>query len=305
MLMGDLALNEHRIIEAQLLYEKASDLLAEFNSAKRKAILQTRINRGMAETALSRKDWVGAQKYLEAWFSFDPKSTTAIELLANCLFEQKNATGSLEKLKEAAKINPELTTPEAILAQYFERAGDRENAKKWMVAALTEGPNRPRGRIWWQVTGPCKPDRLHDVQTQAAAALQIDPTSLERKILRGIVAVFQKDYTTAERYFELARLQSPRSFIAGNDLALALIEQEDKTKQLRALEYAENNVQLNQGRPRPPRPMDGCFSNWAGSTMPRSGCKPRSPRVRSVPIRLTTTLRWRKLETRRGGQAVA
>jgi Tfp pilus assembly protein PilF len=69
---------------------------------------------------------------------------------------------------------------------------------------------------------------------------------LGAKILRGVVAIFQKDYTTAERYFELARLQSPRNFAAGNDLALALIEQDDKTKQLRALEYAESNVKLYQ-----------------------------------------------------------
>ena len=249
MLMGDLALSEHRITEAQLLYQKASDLMGEFNkSAKRKLILQLRIDRGLAETALGRKDWAGAQKYLEAWLKLAPKSTTAIQMLADCLFEQKNATGALEKLKEAAKLDPELTTPEAVLAQYYERAGDRENAKKWMVAALTAAPKDLRTRLvaghWALQAG-----RLDDAQTQAAAALQIDPTSLGAKILRGIVAVFQKDYTTAERYFELARLQSPRSFVAGNDLALALIEQEDKTKQLRALEYAESNVRLNQRSP--------------------------------------------------------
>ena len=91
--------------------------------------------------------------------------------------------------------------------------------------------------------------RLEDAQTQAAAALQIDPTSLSAKILRGVVAIFQKDYTTAERYFELARLQSPKNFSAGNDLALALVEQDDKTKQHRALEYAESNLRLYQRTP--------------------------------------------------------
>ena len=92
------------------------------------------------------------------------------------------------------------------------------------------------------MNGPCRSGRLEDAATQAAAALQIDPTSFPAKILRGVVALFQKDFTTAERYFELASLQSPRSFPAANDLALALIEQDDKSKQLRALEYAENNV---------------------------------------------------------------
>ena len=33
-----------------------------------------------------------------------------------------------------------MLTPEAILAQYYERAGDRENAGKWFSAALKAAP---------------------------------------------------------------------------------------------------------------------------------------------------------------------
>ncbi len=64
--------------------------------------------------------------------------------------------------------------------------------------------------------------------------MQLEPKLLDAKILRGMVAIFQKDYATAERYFELAHLQSPRTFLASNDLALALIEQNDQAKKLRA-----------------------------------------------------------------------
>ena len=71
-----------------------------------------------------------------------------------------------------------------------------------------------------------------------------------------MVAVFQKDYTTAERYFELASLQSPRSFVASNDLALALIEQEDKTKQAPRLGICrKQRAEYTNGARRPP----GCF----------------------------------------------
>jgi tetratricopeptide (TPR) repeat protein len=246
MLMADVALNERRVTEAQMLYQKANELIGEFNkSAKRKEFLQPRILHGLAQVAISRKDWPLAQKHLEAWLKIAPKNTTALQLLAGCLFEQKNVPGALEKLKEAAKLDPEILTPEAMIAQYYEQAGDGENAKKWMVTALTQAPKDLKTRLaagqWALHTG-----RFEDAQTQAAAALQLDPTSLGAKILRGVVAIFQKDYTTAERYFELARLQSPRNFAAGNDLALALIEQDDKTKQLRALEYAESNVKLYQ-----------------------------------------------------------
>jgi len=242
MFIGDLALSDHRVTEAQLLYEKASQLLVEFKkSDKRKDALQPGIHRGLAEVAMSRKDWVGAQKQLEAWLKLSPKNTGAMQMLALCLFQQKDVTGALGKLKEAAKLVPEILTPEATVARYYEQEGDRENAKKWMISALTQAPKDLKTRLvaceWALQAG-----RLEDASTQAAAALQIDPTSFPAKIRRGVVALFQKDFTTAERYFELASLQSPRSLPAANDLALALIEQDDKSKQLRALEYAENNV---------------------------------------------------------------
>jgi tetratricopeptide (TPR) repeat protein len=254
MVLADMALADRRLTEAQLLYQKASDLMADFKkSAKRKEALQPGIHRGLAQTAMNRKDWAGAQKQLEAWLKLAPKSTDAMRLLASCLFEQKNVASALEELKAAAKLDPEkILTPEAVVARLYEQAGDHENAKKWMISALTVAPQDLRTRLvageWALQTG-----RLEDAQTQAAAALQIDPTSLGAKILRGVVALFQKDYTTAERYFELASLQSPKSFAASNDLALALVEQDDKTKQARALEYAENNVKNYQRTPDAPQ----------------------------------------------------
>ena len=104
------------------------------------------------------------------------------------------------KSSGSCQDHPQLLTPEALLAQSYERAGDRENAKKWMIAALTLAPKDPKTRLvaaHWGFTGRT----LERAQTQAAAALQLDPTSFTAKILRGVVAIFQKDYPTAERYF--------------------------------------------------------------------------------------------------------
>ena len=88
-------------------------------------------------------------------------------------------------------------------------------------------------------------EQLPEAEKQATAALQIDPKSLDAKILCGVIALFKKDFAGAERYFEAAHLQSPRNFAATNNLALVLIEQKDEAKKRRALEYAQNNVQQN------------------------------------------------------------
>jgi Tfp pilus assembly protein PilF len=245
VVMGDLALRDHRITDAQLLYLKAGEVLANFSkSAKRKQQLQSQVYSGLAAVCEARDDWPGAQKQIEAWLKFDPKSTLAMQRMARCLFQQKNAQGALEELKLAAKADPKLLTPEAVLAQYYEASGDHENAKKWMAAALVAAPSDLNTHLaaaeWDLETG-----QFDEGQNEAAAAMKIDPKSLAAMILRGRAAVFLKDYVAAERYFETATLQSPRNFTASNELALVLAEQKDEAKRRRALEYAENNVQQN------------------------------------------------------------
>jgi Tfp pilus assembly protein PilF len=74
--------------------------------------------------------------------------------------------------------------------------------------------------------------------------MKLDPKSLEAEFLRGLVALCDKDYRTAESYFESAMKRVPAggSFPVSNNLALALIEQDDEAKSKRALEYAEANA---------------------------------------------------------------
>jgi Flp pilus assembly protein TadD len=72
---------------------------------------------------------------------------------------------------------------------------------------------------------------------------------LNAKILRGLVALFNKDFKTAEKYFEDAHLQSPGNFAAKNNLALALCEEKDAAKLNRALEYANDSYQQNPRNP--------------------------------------------------------
>jgi Tfp pilus assembly protein PilF len=243
VIMGDIALREGRITEADMLLQKASGLIAKFSkSKKRKDILQPQILGGLAAVDEARDNWSSAQKQLEAWLKLNPKSAVAMQGLARCLFQQKDAKGALEMLKAAKKEDSSVLTPQAILAQLYEQANDRENAKKWMIAALEESPKDLKTRL---VVGQwaLQTNQLEEAKTQAATALQIDPKSLDAKVLSGVIALLEKDYPTAERYFEAAHLQSPRAFSASNNLALALIEQKDETKKRRALEYAENNVQ--------------------------------------------------------------
>ncbi len=255
ILIGNIALSERRITEARLLYEKAESLMTGWKgSAKRREQMLPQIQSGLAATCQARDDWTGEQKHLEAWLRLDPKSVTALQRLAQCLFQQKNVDAGYTRLKEAAKVQPDMLAPEAIIGQWFARAGDRDNAQKWFRSAILQAPKNAQTRLvaaqWAWETG-----QLDEAKQQVDAALRLEPKYPQAKLLRGIVAMFQKDYKTAETYFESALTEAStreRKFEASNNLALALAEQDDETKRLRALGYADDNLrkypQLNEAR---------------------------------------------------------
>jgi Tfp pilus assembly protein PilF len=188
------------------------------------------------------------KKQLEAWLKIDSTSAVATQRLAQCLVHQKDVAGGLEELKKAAKLEPKMLTPEAILAQWCEQSGDHESAKKYMALALKAAPKDPRTLLiageWAFETG-----QLDEAQVQAIAAMKLDDKSLDAKMLRGTIAFFQRDYATAERILEDAHLQAPDDFRTGNILALALLAQNTPTKNRQALAYAEANARKFQQSP--------------------------------------------------------
>lgn len=242
LILASLAMRDRDANKAESLYQKASGLTASFQkSAKRKEMLQLLIHRGFATLAESRKDWPAAQKALEETLKLDPKNRATMQRIAYYLFQQKNSDGALAKLREAAKDAKDALTPEVILAQFAERSGDRQSAAKWMAAAVTAAPKDLKTRLtigqWAMETG-----QLDEAQKHAIAATQIAPKSLDAKLFRGTIALLQKDYAAAESIFEAAVKQEPKNVIATNNLALALISQDDETKGNRALELAEANA---------------------------------------------------------------
>jgi tetratricopeptide (TPR) repeat protein len=241
MLLGDLALREGRVAEAELDFQKVQSLLPKFEkSAKQKNEIEATLYSGLASVAEARENWAEAKKELEAALKIDPSSTVVLQRLARCLVQQKSPASALEMLQKAAKLDPEMLTPEAVLARLCEQAGNHEGAKKYMALALLAAPKNVKTRLvaarWAFDTG-----QLEEALAQTNAALKLDEKSLDAKILRGMIAAFQKDYRTAERYSEEAHLQAPDNFVASNNLALALVEQKDDMKKRRALQYAEEN----------------------------------------------------------------
>jgi tetratricopeptide (TPR) repeat protein len=247
LFMANAALRNNDMAKAASLYQKAGGLLATFNkSAQRKDRLQKQLQGGRIALAMATKDWSAAQKAFDDLLKADPKNALVLRRLAYCLYQQKKPDGALAKLQEAAKIDSTAVAPQAILAQFFQESGDRENARKWMAAAIDAAPKDIKTRL---AVGQFALDtgNIEEARKQANAAMQIAPKSADAKFFRGVIAMLEKEYEGAESYFESVLKQSPKNFIYSNNLIFALIAQDDKAKNQRALDQAEANMRQYPG----------------------------------------------------------
>jgi tetratricopeptide (TPR) repeat protein len=243
VILADLEFRGGRTTAAKFLYSQAERLLGDFKgTARRKKLILQRMCSGMAGLAEAAEDWPTAQKYLEMWLKEDPENVVALQRLGRALFQQNKTDEAMEKFRAAKKANDQVLTPEAFMAQLYESAGQREQAAKMMVAALTAEPKNLQTRLaaaqWAFDT-----EQYDQAKAQVEIALKLDPNSFQAKMLAGLVAYFMKDYKAAEQYFESAHLQSPGNFAALNNWALALTEQDEEAKKRKALEVAQIGVQ--------------------------------------------------------------
>ena len=247
VILGNLALQERRMTDAELLYLKGKEVLAGFKGAdSRKKIMEPQIISGLASVAEAREKWDLAKTYLESLLAVNAKDAFAMQRMARALFQLKDAKGALDKLREAkAADEKNVLTPEATLGRFYEQFGDHENAVKWMTKALKVADKDLRTRLivaqWYLETG-----QIDEAKREALAAQTIEERSLDAQILLGVVYLFQKDFKESEKCFQNAHLQSPGNFAASNNLALSLCEQNDDAKKARALEYANANYQAYQ-----------------------------------------------------------
>ena len=267
LILGDIALNEGRIAEAALDLDKAKQLVEKYSTnTDRKKVLQQFTTSSIAQLAEIRQDWKTAETLLRDFLQSDPKNLIALQRLARAQFQQGQAADAYATLKKSKDIDREnatknktreaVLTPEAIMAKfYFEFEGPQsETPEKWYRSALRKAPDdlptRREVCIWALGRG-----MLPFAKEQAEAALRIeqaDPAlkgSNVGRMLRGVVALWQKDWPEAEKNFQLVILENPSDMVAKNNMALALVEQDDPAKKQKALAYAEGNYRINNNNP--------------------------------------------------------
>ena len=246
LMLGDLAFQERRITDADVLFLKATELTTAFTeNAKRKRDFEIRCHAGSGAVAESRKQWDVAQKHLNGWLGLDPDNASARQRLGIVLFQLGKQQEALAEFKEAKKLDEKAVHPELAMARLYDDAKQRDTAKKLIEQAVKSAPQDPAvllATAQWYVGQ----NDLPAATVNADKALKLDPKSLEAKVVRGAIARVARDYPTAEKFFNEAHVQSPGNFPASNSLALVLVETDDKESRQRALEMAEANVAMHR-----------------------------------------------------------
>ena len=246
LMMGDLAFQDRRVTDADMLFKEATRLAAEYTeNAKRKRDFDIRCNAGSAAVAEARKQWELAQKHLQAWIDLDPDNASAHQRMGIVHFQLSKPQEALEQFREAKKLDQKAVQPELAMARLYDDAKKRDTAKKLIEAAIKEAPKDPAVLLaasqWY-----LGQNDLERAKAIAEDALKLDAKSLEGRVVRGAIARVARDYATAEKFFYDAHVQSPGNFPASNSLALVLIESDDKDSRQRALEMAEANVAMHR-----------------------------------------------------------
>jgi tetratricopeptide (TPR) repeat protein len=274
VILGNIALQERRVAEATNDFEKAKQLLETYPNADRKSGLMQQTLSGTAQVAEAKEKWSDAETRLRELLKLDPENLAVHERLAHVLFRQEDKSGAqkeaYELLKQAKEIDKKnaaknktlsrFLTPEAMIGRYIDqmesgKANPSGKAEEWFTAALRLAPEDLQTR---QVVGIWALERgkLEIAKKQADAAQDIekkDPKTYAHsfigRMLGGLVALWEKEWGKAEENFQSVIIELPNDFVARNNLALALAEQDDPVKKKRALDYANTNYKDNQNSP--------------------------------------------------------
>jgi Tfp pilus assembly protein PilF len=250
LILADTAMRQARSIEGEALYDKALQLTEKFaENPKRKRNFEIRARNGRAAVAERRRNWAGAVADLRALLKVDPDNATAHYRLGAALFMQAKTgpdfKAGYDEFVAAKKLDKDKTIPNPYVstALWYDQLGKKTEAQTAFERAVAEdraNPNTMASYAQWLI----KTGSVEKAEAALAEARKANPSSLEILILSGVAARMAKKMKPAEDYFLQALSVSPSNGAVLNQLALLLVDQADKDKQDRALQYALINSKL-------------------------------------------------------------
>lgn len=242
LLFGNLALSERRLTDAMLHFERAlSGSIPDKWSPEQLTNLRRESHGGQARVSELREDWFRAQAALKEWSLDDPGNANVRDRLGAALFMLGREKEAYEQFQTAARQDSKMNPAEVSMAVMYARQRDFSTARQIFDASLKKYPSD--GRVAYEYAAMLLLD--NDAETAKVYADKAAEQGIETTdslMQRGYIARQLKQFAAAETHFSRVLDKAPSHFEAMNQLALVLVEQDDKTKQQRALQMAEMNV---------------------------------------------------------------
>ncbi len=258
VVFGESALRQRRVTDASLLFDRANNLLAAFDSNEtRKRLLSMRTLSGVAAVAEMRGQWNEAKSALERLMTIDSTNVNAQIRLARSLFNQGEELGDNSITQQGYKIfqkvhkqDPtKVARPEINMARLYQQAGKTKNAEKLVTLAISrdkDGLATQLAAAQWAIdTG-----KLDLVKSCAATARAIDPEAIQVLLLEGFLARQEGQFAGAVTSFEKALQKSPNSPVVLNQLAICLAEQGTPESLQKAMQYTQLLMNVSGDRNR-------------------------------------------------------
>ena len=197
-----------------------------------------------------RRDWESAETKSRQILQHWPKLQLAQQILARSLFFQQEFQEAYQVLQTSWQDHPASPRAEIQMAWMYEELatqGQKEkhaSARRAMLQAAQQGADDYLNRLLVAQWG-LQTFEIDIADTNARAALQLEPESVEAQTLMGFVARHQRDFAAAEKAFEIVLKSVPDNTLAISQLALCLAGQDAREKRERAKQVAAELYQPN------------------------------------------------------------
>ncbi|MBQ9875003.1 MAG: tetratricopeptide repeat protein [Thermoguttaceae bacterium] len=245
--LAGIDVQEGRLLEAQLLVERAEKLIDGYKENRPETVtrldyLKEEALTARANLAEKRERYDDAKSFVRKVLELDPENAQAYWNLGYLSMKTRKLEDAEAAFDEAAKRNPELWPGWLQVATSLDREDLVEEGKELLEArkdAAKAAPKNQRAQVARLYL------RFHMIDEAAKIAEEFanenEEKDLDRWLLAGWIALYADRYKAAEERFRNATLVDPENFEASNGLALALLDQSNKEKLARARIIATKN----------------------------------------------------------------
>lgn len=238
-----LATNTGRTTDARVLFEKVYALISkEGVDSKVKDFYMAQYLDGMIDISMAQAKLKDARELLVEQRKTLPSHPKVLMVSAELEFKENQIESCLGFLKTMKATYPKSRAPEAIIASWYERTGDSDNAEKWIRKAAEIYPKDPQVQLEfasWALN-------REDFPTATSAVKKADDVLSESpfsKNLKAKIAFAREAYAVAEAHYEALMVSQPMDSDVSNMYALCLTESNNPEKYNKALSIATRNLQ--------------------------------------------------------------